>query len=59
LSEIGLVVNDVAATKDVLENRFSINGYKDFHHSFAAVGDEQGLFILSAHRRVGWAQVKR
>lgn len=52
ISEIGLVVNDVSSTKELLGSRFSINGYKDYNNSFAAVGDEQGLFILSVNKRV-------
>lgn len=52
ISEIGLAVHDVSSTKELLQSHFSIEGYKNYHNSFAAVGDEQGLFILSAHKRV-------
>lgn len=52
ISEIGLVVNDVPSTSDLLKSRFSIDRYKDSYDSFAAVGDEEGLFILSANQRV-------
>ncbi len=52
ISEIGLVVNDVISIKDLLSTNLLINGYKDNKETFAAVGDEDGLFILSAYRRV-------
>ncbi|GLX68046.1 VOC family protein [Paenibacillus glycanilyticus] len=52
ISEIGLVVDHVSDTKDFLGTNHSMIGYKDSNDSFAAVGDEDGLFILSANQRV-------
>ncbi|RIE04922.1 hypothetical protein [Cohnella faecalis] len=53
ISEIGLVVSDVPSTRELLRSRFSIDGYKNNNDcSFAAVGDEDGLFILTAHNRI-------
>lgn len=52
ISEIGLVVNDVNCIKDLLSTNLLIDGYKDSKETFAAVGDEDGLFILSSYRRV-------
>ncbi|CAH1201808.1 hypothetical protein PAECIP111893_01733 [Paenibacillus plantiphilus] len=52
ISEIGLVVHHVPAASELLRSYFSIDGYKDSNDSFAAVGDEDGLFILSADQRV-------
>jgi len=52
ISEIGLVVHDVNSIKDLLSTNHLINGYKDSKETFAAVGDEDGLFILSAYKRV-------
>lgn len=58
-SEIGLVVDDVPATVGLLKSCFAIDGYKDSYDSFAAVGDEEGLFILSANQRVWLGSDKR
>ncbi|MDI4643607.1 VOC family protein [Cohnella hashimotonis] len=52
ISEIGLVVSDVNKVKDAMHADCFINEYKNGHESFAAVGDEDGLFILSATGRV-------
>ncbi|WP_138752555.1 VOC family protein [Paenibacillus sinopodophylli] len=51
ISEIGLVVNDVTSMKDSMRTNYIINGYKDSYETFAAIGDEEGLFILSANHR--------
>jgi catechol 2,3-dioxygenase-like lactoylglutathione lyase family enzyme len=59
ISEIGLVVNDVNGIKDLLSTNHLINGYKDSKETFAAVGDEDGLFILSAYRRVWLGSEKK
>lgn len=52
ISEIGLVVPDVSSTRELLNSKFSITEYKYNNDQFSAVGDEVGLFILSAHKRV-------
>lgn len=52
ISEIGLVVHDVQTTVEYLNNNLRLGRYKDSNRSFAAVGDENGLFILSARNRV-------
>lgn len=52
ISEIGLVVDDVPGTKELLKTSLGLDEYKENHNSFAAVGDETGLFILSARHRV-------
>ncbi|MCY9670898.1 hypothetical protein M5X11_39470, partial [Paenibacillus alginolyticus] len=46
------MVNDVNCIKDLLSTNLLIDGYKDSKETFAAVGDEDGLFILSSYRRV-------
>ena len=52
ISEIGLVVDDVPGMMAYLKTTLLIDGYKDSSESFAAVGAEDGLFILSAKQRV-------
>ncbi|WP_042163080.1 VOC family protein [Paenibacillus gorillae] len=52
ISEIGLVVNDVNSTIELLESNLKLDAYNDNNNSFAAVGDANGLFILSAHQRI-------
>lgn len=52
ISEIGLVVLDVTSTKDMMNSHLKLDAYKDSNASFAAVGDEQGLFILSSYKRI-------
>lgn len=52
ISEIGLVVPDVPSTRELLNSKFSLTEYKDYYDRFSAMGDEIGLFILSAHKRV-------
>lgn len=52
ISEIGIVVPDVPSTRELLKSKFSLTEYKEYHDRFSAVGDEEGLFILSAHKRV-------
>jgi len=52
ISEIGLVVPDVSTTRELLRSKFSLTEYKNYHDRFAAVGDEEGLFILSVHKRI-------
>ena len=59
ISEIGLTVNDVLSTKELLDTHLSIKGYKNYNPSFAPVGDEQGLFILAAHKRVWFGSNKQ
>lgn len=59
ISEIGLVVNDVNSIKDLLSTNYLITGYKDSKEEFGAVGDEDGLFILSAYRRVWLGSEKK
>ncbi|WP_419874251.1 VOC family protein [Candidatus Pristimantibacillus sp. PTI5] len=59
ISEIGLVVNDVKSIKDLLSINHLITGYKDSKETFAAVGDEDGLFILSEYRRVWLGSEKK
>ncbi|GIP37876.1 hypothetical protein J31TS4_11560 [Paenibacillus sp. J31TS4] len=58
ISEIGLVVKDVPSMKDLLSSNHFINSYKDSSETFAAVGDEDGLLILSAYRRVWLGSTK-
>ncbi|SFB04465.1 hypothetical protein SAMN05216312_103169 [Cohnella sp. OV330] len=52
ISEIGLAVTDISDIKNVLHANYFLNEFKDGNESFAAVGDEEGLFILSAIQRV-------
>ncbi|MFC3802632.1 VOC family protein [Cohnella sp. GCM10012308] len=52
ISEIGLVVSDVNKVKNAMHADYLMIEYKNGHDSFAAVGDEDGLFILSAIGRV-------
>ncbi|MFD2329413.1 VOC family protein [Cohnella sp. GCM10020058] len=52
ISEIGLVVSDVNEVKNAMYADYLMNEYKKGHELFAAVGDEDGLFILSAIGRV-------
>lgn len=52
ISEIGLVVHDVPKIMDLLKENLNIETYKDYNERFAPVGDESGLFILSAYNRV-------
>jgi len=52
ISEIGLAVKDVPRAMKLLQTNLLIEGYKDHYETFAAVGDEEGLLILSACRRV-------
>ena len=52
ISEIGLVARNVSAMKRQLADRLKIEDYKDSSEQFAAVGDERGLFILSAYERI-------
>ncbi|MFF2090556.1 VOC family protein [Paenibacillus sp. NPDC058174] len=52
ISEIGLVVHDVNSTMKLLESNLQLDAYHDNNNSFAAVGDVDGLFILSAHKRI-------
>lgn len=52
ISEIGLVVHDVPSVQELLGARFSLPPYKDYTPTFAAIGDEHGLFILSAYNRI-------
>lgn len=59
ISEIGLVVNDVTGMNTYLNRHFELNTYKDSNQSFAAVGDEQGLFILSNYNRIWLGSNKR
>ncbi|UKS28055.1 hypothetical protein LOZ80_03695 [Paenibacillus sp. HWE-109] len=59
ISEIGLVVNNVTKIKDFLSTNHSFSGYKDSKDTFAAVGNEEGLFILSANKRVWLGSEKK
>ncbi|RAP76151.1 VOC family protein [Paenibacillus montanisoli] len=59
ISEIGLVVNDVTRTKTLMKNNLGLDGYKDSDPSFAAVGDEDGLLIVSAPKRVWLGSEKK
>ena len=52
ISEIGLVVTDVPKVMEVLKTELQLESYKENTDKFAAVGDEKGLFILSAYNRV-------
>ncbi|MBD2867454.1 VOC family protein [Paenibacillus arenilitoris] len=52
ISEIGLAVHDVPQAKALLASRFAIGEYRDGSDDFAALGDEDGLLILSSHNRV-------
>ncbi|WP_308639360.1 VOC family protein [Paenibacillus silvisoli] len=52
ISEIGLVVDDVPAMMDDLKRHYKLDSYKGYDSTFAAVGDEEGLFILSARKRI-------
>lgn len=45
-SEIGVVSPDVRATVAQIENGVGVETYKSASDEFAAVGDEQGLFIV-------------
>jgi catechol-2,3-dioxygenase len=52
-SEIGLVTDDVLAMVERLREAFGVEVYKGgISEEFAALGDEQGLFILSRRGRV-------
>ncbi|MBH5319481.1 hypothetical protein I6N90_16925 [Paenibacillus sp. GSMTC-2017] len=51
ISEIGLVVHDVPAAQKRITSHFAIDEYKDSYETFAAIGDEDGLFILSVYNR--------
>ncbi|OXM14820.1 VOC family protein [Paenibacillus herberti] len=59
ISEIGLVVNDVPGTKDLLTSALSIDGYKNSYDTFGALGDEEGLFILAVCQRVWFGSDKK
>jgi catechol-2,3-dioxygenase len=50
VSELGLVVPDPHATMDLLSTTFGLPK-KSVLHDFGAVGDDHGLFIVSAERR--------
>ncbi|GGG69458.1 VOC family protein [Paenibacillus radicis (ex Gao et al. 2016)] len=59
ISEIGLVVHDVTSTMEFLKSNLKLDAYKNNYNSFAAVGDENGLFILAAHERVWFGSDKK
>lgn len=50
VSEVGLVVPDPHATAELLSNRFSLPK-RSVMQGFAAVGDDHGMFIISAPNR--------
>lgn len=52
LSEIGLVVSNVPEAIEILNSQFSIACYKNNTDKFAAIGNEDGLFILTEYNRV-------
>jgi catechol-2,3-dioxygenase len=52
VNEIGLVVEDVPATVDRLEQAYGLQAYLGLSHpEFTAVGDIEGLFIIVTHNR--------
>ena len=50
ISELGLVVPDPHATMDLIAETFDLPK-KSVLHDFGAVGDDEGLFIVSAEQR--------
>lgn len=59
ISEIGLVIEDVPAVKNLIQSKLAVEGYKSSYSNFAAVGDEDGLFILAASGRVWFGSDKQ
>ncbi|BBM84407.1 VOC family protein [Candidatus Uabimicrobium amorphum] len=47
VSEIGLPVRSVSTTCEYLKQNLSINTWQSYEDVFAAMGDENGLFILN------------
>jgi catechol-2,3-dioxygenase len=52
ISEIGLVAHDVPFVRQLLMSHLNLVGYKESYPKFAAIGDEEGLLILSEFQRV-------
>ena len=52
ISEIGLVVDDVAATAETLKSVASVSQYKGGDGQFMAMGDEYGLLLVMKRGRV-------
>ena len=51
-SEIGLVVDDVPATALELREVFGLDQYRQASQDFAAIGDEDGLFVVFKQGRI-------
>jgi catechol-2,3-dioxygenase len=56
LAEVGLPVEDVVATVDMLERELGLQPYDDWDESFAPLGDDDGLLIVVRVGR-GWFPV--
>jgi hypothetical protein len=51
-SEIGLIVDDVAATAATIKDVAAVQQYKDASDQFAAMGDEYGLLLVMKRGRI-------
>jgi catechol-2,3-dioxygenase len=52
LSEIALVVDDVAGASALLKRRFALEAYRGSSDAFAALGDEHGLVLVMRRGRI-------
>ena len=51
-SEIAIIVDDVLGTASELQETFGLRQYRQAAESFAAVGDEQGIFVVFQPGRI-------
>ncbi len=56
ISEIGITVEDVPASIKQISSTLGLPVYKDASDTFAAMGDENGLFILVKRDRIWYPQ---